>query len=185
MLRFGKISSIDSEKCYARVKFTDDGIVSDWLQIIVLGAISNQFFHIFDINEQVACIMDDNSEEGVIIGAVFNDKKSPSNGDKDLVSVKFSDNSLIEYNRASHEYTINVKGKINITSEGETNIVADSVTVQATNMDITAAVSVTGDLTVSGVITANGEITSGSIGLTTHKHIGVTAGGGTSGIPTP
>lgn len=168
MLRFGRISSIDPAKCYARVRFTDDEIVSDWLQIVVLGAISNQFFHIFDINEQVACLMDENSEEGVIIGAVFNDSKSPSNGNKDLVRVRFSDESFIEYNRASHEYNINVKGKINITSEGETKIEAqevsveatavsvdaETVSVQATTVDITAAASITGNLIVSGSISA-------------------------------
>lgn len=168
MLRFGQISNIDPAKCYARVKFTDDEIVSDWLQIVVLGAISNQFFHIFDINEQVACLMDENSEEGIIIGAVFNDSKSPSNGNKDLLRVQFSDDSFIEYNRASHEYNINVKGKINITSEGETKIEAQSVSVeaddvsveaqavsiQATTVDITAASSITGNLIVSGSVTA-------------------------------
>ena len=221
MLRFGKISNIDPEKCYARVRFTDDEIVSDWLQIIVLGAISNQFFHIFDINEQVACLMDENSEEGVIIGAVFNDSKSPSNGNKDLVRVQFSDDSFIEYNRASHEYNINVKGKINITSEGETKIEAqevsveatavsidaETVSVQATTVDITAAASITGDLMVSGSVTAasitapvisaggldilggnlttSGEVTASGIGLTTHKHSGVTTGPSATGPSIP
>ena len=220
MLRFGKISDIDPAKCYARVKFTDDEIVSDWLQIIVLGAISNQFFHIFDINEQVACLMDENSEEGVIIGAVFNDKKQPSVSSKDIVRVSFSDDSFIEYDRASHEYTIDVKGKINIKSEGETSIDAqtvsvdaESVSIQATNVDITAMSSITGNLTVSGsvtaaslsapiigagglsisgdnistpgYITAAGEITSGIVPLSSHKHTGVTTGGGTSGTPIP
>lgn len=220
MLRFGKISDIDPEKCYARVKFTDDEIVSDWLQIIVLGAISNQFFHIFDINEQVACLMDENSEEGVIIGAVFNNNTQPSVSSKDIVRVSFSDDSFIEYDRASHEYTIDVKGKINIKSEGETSIDAqvvsvdaESVSIQATNVDITAMSSITGNLTVSGSvtaasisapiigagglsisgdnistpgdITAAGEITSGIVSLGTHKHGGVTTGGGTSGTPIP
>lgn len=220
MLRFGKISDIDPAKCFARVKFTDDEIVSDWLQIIVLGAISNQFFHIFDINEQVACLMDENSEEGVIIGAVFNNNTQPSVSSKDILRVNFSDDSFIEYDRASHEYTIDVKGKINIKSEGETSIDAqmvsvdaESVSIQATNVDITAMSSITGNLTVSGSvtaasisapiigsgglsisgdnistpgdITAAGEITSGIVPLSSHKHTGVTTGGGTSGTPIP
>ena len=77
MLRFGNITEIDVSKCYARVKFLDDGIVSAPLQIVVMGALSTKFFHIFDINEQVACLMDENSEDGVILGAVFSDDITP------------------------------------------------------------------------------------------------------------
>lgn len=161
MLRIGLISEIDPAKCYARVKFIDNEIVSDWLQVVVMGAVSNQFFHIFDINEQVACLMDENDEEGVILGALFNDKKMPENGSKDVVRVSFSDGSFIEYDRASHEYNINVKGKINIKSEGETSVDAqivsvdaESVSVQASTVDITGMSSITGNLTVSGSVTA-------------------------------
>lgn len=214
MLRFGRISDIDPAKCYARVTFTDDEIVSDWLQIVVLGAISNQFFHIFDINEQVACLMDENSEEGVIIGAVFNDKKSPSTSSKDLVRVSFSDDSFIEYDRASHEYNINVKGTINIISEGETKIEAaivsvdaETVSIESTTVSITGESTLTGNLTVTGMVTAasisapiigagglsvsggnlttSGEVTANGIPLSTHKHSGVQTGSGTSGTPTP
>jgi len=213
MLRFGKISDIDPDKCYARVRFTDDEIVSDWLQIVVLGAISNQFFHIFDINEQVACLMDENSEDGVIIGAVFNDKTTPSNGGKDVVRVSFSDDSFIEYNRSSHEYTIDIKGKINISAESEINITSESeVKINALNATITAttlakieapaiqlngAVAVSGGLTVGGTITApgggpisgdievTGDVKAGTVSLKTHIHPGVQTGSGSTGPPTP
>jgi phage baseplate assembly protein V len=213
MLRFGKISDIDPDKCYARVRFTDDEIVSDWLQIVVLGAISNQFFHIFDINEQVACLMDENSEDGVIIGAVFNDKTTPSNGGKDIVRVSFSDESFIEYNRSSHEYTIDIKGKINISAESEINITSESeVKINALNATITAttlakieapaiqlngAVAVSGGLTVGGTITApeggpisgnievTGDVKAGTVSLKTHIHPGVQTGSGSTGTPTP
>lgn len=258
MLRFGNISEIDVDKCFARVKFIDDGIVSDFLQIIVMGAINNKYFHMLDINEQVACLMDENSEEGVILGAVFNNKTNPDGGNKDIVRIKFSDNSSIEYNRSTHEYNIDIKGKINIKSDSEVNIdtqtakitvetaeinadsvavnatdvdvEATNVTVNATNTDITSIVSITGEttitgnLTVSGIgtfasisagsagatvdisggnidatgdvttngkviatgdITTSGDVKAGLITLKTHKHIGVTTGAGTSGIPTP
>lgn len=47
-----------------------------------------------------------------------------------------------------------------------------------------AGVFVEGDLNVSGSINSDGEITAGSIPLSTHKHLGVTPGSGTSGEPT-
>lgn len=169
MLRFGNITEIDADKCYARVTFIDDGIVSAPLQICVMGAISNKYFHIFDINEQVACLMDDNSDEGVILGAIFNNNTKPDGGNKDVVRVKFSDNSSIEYNRSTHEYNIDVKGKINIKSDSEinletitanvlatnTNINATTVNVQATTIGITGETTLTGNLTVTGTVTAS------------------------------
>lgn len=171
MLRFGNISAIDVAKGYARVTFLDDNVVSDWLQVVTLGSLQNKYFHTFDINEQVACLMDENMEDGVILGAIFSDSISPDGANKDIVRVKFPDDSSIEYNRNTHEYNIDIKGKINITAQTEINI-----TSPLTNID--------GDLTVTGTITGN-EVTDGTINLATHKHIGVTVGAGTSGIPTP
>jgi len=162
MLRFGHITEIDPSKCYARVTFMDDGIVSAPLQIITLGALNNKFFHMFDINEQVAVLMDEDSVEGVILGAVFNDDTNPDGGSKDIFRVKFSDDSFIDYNRATHEYNVNVKGKVNIISEGETHIEAQVVSVDATMVTVDSeavtidatAVTISGTLTVAGALTA-------------------------------
>ena len=172
MLRFGNITEIDVSKCYARVKFLDDGIVSAPLQIIVMGALSTKFFHIFDINEQVACLMDENSEDGVILGAVFSDDITPDGGGEDIVRVLFSDDSSIEYNRNSHEYNIDIKGKINITADAEVNLDAQVVNVDANVINatattvnveaatnITGATEITGNLIVTGNITASGTVT--------------------------
>jgi len=162
MLRFGHITEIDASKCYARVTFMDDGIVSAPLQIVTMGALNNKFFHIFDINEQVAVLMDSDSVEGVILGAVFNDGTNPDGGNNDVFRVKFPDNSSIEYNRGTHEYNIDIKGKVNIISEGETHIEAQIVSVDATMVTIEAeavtvdatAVTMSGTLTVAGALVA-------------------------------
>lgn len=168
MLRFGNISEFDPQKGYARVTFIDDGIVSDWLQVIVKNSLDNKYFHSFDINEQVVCLMDENLEDGVILGAIFSDSISPDGGNKDIVRVKFSDDSSIEYNRNTHEYNIDIKGKINIKSDSEVNIEtqtakidaqvvnvdAEVVNVDATTIIVTGETTVTGNLTVTGVVTA-------------------------------
>ena len=165
MLRFGNITEIDVSKCYARVKFLDDEIVSAPLQIVVMGALSTKFFHIFDINEQVACLMDENSEDGVILGAVFSDDITPDAGNKDIVRVLFPDDSSIEYNRNSHEYNVDIKGKINITADAEVNLDAEVINATATTVNIegatniTGATEITGNLIVTGNITASGTVT--------------------------
>lgn len=176
MLRSGKITAIDVQNCTARVTFADDGIVSDFLQIVVMGALSTKFFHMFDINEQVAVLMDENSEEGVILGALYNKGTKPDPAvTKDKVKVLFPDESFIEYDRESHEFTADIKGKINIKSDSEVNIEAqtanvsadtvevdatqvtvdaDTVTIDAMMVDITGTVDITGNVIVSGTVTA-------------------------------
>lgn len=200
MLRFGNITEVDPAKGYARVTFTDDGIVSDWLQFLVLGAIKDNFSHTFNINEQVACLMDENSEEGVILGAIFNDKTPPNNAGDGIFRVKFDDDSVIEYNRNSHEYKLDIKGKINITADSEININAVNANViatveakiQAPVIKLIGAVAVTGAMTVSGTITApgggpisgnlevQGDVKAGTVSLKNHVH---TLGGGTTSPP--
>ncbi len=53
----------------------------------------------------------------------------------------------------------------------------------AINMTAPAGVKITGNLNVTGEITGKSDTT--PIPLTTHRHTGVTTGGGTSGGPTP
>jgi len=67
--------------------------------------------------------------------------------------------------------SINADGTLNINSTVAMNITAPTVTI-------------TGNVTVTGTITATGEITSNSIPLSQHKHLGVTTGTSTSGLPT-
>lgn len=200
MLRFGNITEVDPSKGYARVTFTDDGIVSDWLQFLILGAIKDNFSHTFSINEQVACLMDENSEEGVILGALFNDKTPPISGGDGIFRVKFEDDSVIEYNRNSHEYKLDVKGKINITAQSEVNVNAVNANVtasaetkiQAPVIKLIGAVAVTGAITVSGTITApgggaisgdlkaTGDVQAGTVSLSSHRHTTTTNGNPTS-----
>jgi len=198
MLRFGHITEIDVAKGYARVTFIDDGIVSAWLQVITIGSLKNKFFHTFDINEPVAALMDEDSVEGVILGAVFNDSTPPDGGNKDVVRVKYPDNSYVEYNRETHEYTLDIKGKINITSTIEVSITAPVISV-AGNLAVSGSISaaggglsvddsgnaeISGNLTIAGSIEGD-SVAAGGIDLATHTHTGVQTGGGTSGPPTP
>ena len=200
MLRFGNITEVDPAKGYARVTFTDDGIVSDWLQFITLGAIKDNFSHTFSINEQVACLMDENSEEGVILGALFNDSTPPNNAGSGIFRVKFEDNSVIEYNRNTHEYTLDIKGKINITAQSEVNVNAANANIiasteakiQAPIIKLIGAVAITGALAVSGAITGasgspisgdlnvSGDVKAGTVSLKTHVHTSSSPGTPTS-----
>jgi len=53
-------------------------------------------------------------------------------------------------------------------------------------MSITSPmITITGDVALNGGLVATGDVKASAISLETHKHLGVTTGGGTSGLPTP
>lgn len=100
MLRFGTISTIDADKGLARVKFEEDGIVSGWLPILVLRSQKDKHSFAYDVNEHVACLMDEHAEDGVILGAIYSAKELP--GDvkgADKIGIEFENGDRIEQDR--------------------------------------------------------------------------------------
>ena len=71
MLRFGIVSQIDPINVQARVSFEDDESTSFWLPVLQTKTLKEKFYEMPDIGEQVACLMDENSEDGVILGAIY------------------------------------------------------------------------------------------------------------------
>ena len=106
MLRFGKISQYDPVRGYARVKFDDIGIVSDFLP--VLSNSTKTVISEFPISNenQVACLMDDQCNAGVILGAVFSDDVKPTAASEDKFQVKFDDGLIITYDKAAKKLTL-------------------------------------------------------------------------------
>ena len=68
MLKFGIVTAINPLTAKARVEFADDNILSYWLPILQKKTLKDKFYSIVDVGEQVACLMDENSEDGVILG---------------------------------------------------------------------------------------------------------------------
>lgn len=110
MLRFGKISEIDPAKGLARVQFDADDIVSGWLPFSVPASLDNKYMSLPDVNTQVWAIMDENAENGVIGGAIYSADVTPVDGGADITAVQFSDETRVQYDRASHTLTVDVSG---------------------------------------------------------------------------
>jgi len=247
--KFGIVSEV--KKGFARVEFTEDEIVSNWLPVCVKRSLTDKDSWPFEVQEHVFCMMDENCEYGIILGSLYSeaDEPDPDEGPGKFRKL-FEDGSFIEYNKNTHILTANIQGKIKaiatddieITSDADIkataggNINAEAVNIEATatakisatapEIEATAAtsatvtapaialtgtVTITGTATVTGALTAAslatsggggisaggaitavgnistsaGDVSAGTIGLKTHKHLGVTVGGGTSGLPTP
>jgi len=148
MLRFGRISDIDADKGLCKVSFGEDEVVTDWLPTLHNGTSGNSYFHTYDIQEHVACMMSDNGITGVILGAIYSRDLQPEESGVDVVSVVFNANNSVVFNRSTGEMTIQASG----------------------------GVSIEGDLSVTGSIDAGIEISAGTVNLTTHTHTTPTTG---------
>lgn len=209
MMRFGTVSERDSSAGLLRVEFTEDGIVSDWLPMVVAAGAKNSFFALPDVGEQVACLMDAHAENGVVIGAIYSADIKPKQASDDISSVEFSDGTKVIYDRAAHTLQIDTVGDVtikttanvlvecvNATVKASTKVVIDTPNAQFTgnvkidgtgeivgNVTARSNVNVSVDVNVQGGVTAGSDVRAGSgtVGLLTHTH----AAAGTVGTPTP
>lgn len=209
MLRYGTVSERDSTGGLLRVEFTEDGIVSDWLPMVVAAGAKNSFFALPDVGEQVACMMDAHAENGVVLGAIYSANTKPKQASDDISSVEFSDGTKVIYDRAAHTLLIDTVGDVtikttanvlvecvNATVKASTKITLDTPNAQFTgnvkidgtgevsgNLTARGNVNVSVDVNVQGGVTTGGDVRAGNgtVGLLTHTH----AVAGTVGTPTP
>lgn len=78
MLHFGVISEIDTTGCRARVQLDADDMVTDFLPIAQTATLTDKGYQMFDVNEHVAVLMDNEAETGVILCAVYNTDDRPA-----------------------------------------------------------------------------------------------------------
>lgn len=110
MLKFGIVTNIDEKKAQARVQFPDsDGVLSYWLPVMQVKTLKDKFYIMPDIGEHVVCLMDENSEEGVILGAIYSEQDVCPVVSKDKIIAQFSDGTSIEIDKKLGDLTINVK----------------------------------------------------------------------------
>lgn len=118
MLRFGIVSQINPVLAQARVNFGDDESTSFWLPILQTKTLKDKFYSIPDVGEQVACLMDENSEDGVILGAIYSTEDVPVVTSEKQISLNLENNALINIDKETNTLTItfqniNLNGNIN------------------------------------------------------------------------
>lgn len=161
-LKYGIVS--ENKPGFVKVQFEEnDGIVSDWLPVLVRRSKAEKESWQLEVNEHVVCLMDEFCEEGVCIGAIHNDEDQPDPGEAAGKFRKlFSDGTLFEYDVQAHEMNVDVKGKLTAKTTGACKIDAGTnlegnagvkAIVVAPIIELTGAVKITGPLTVTGPAT--------------------------------
>lgn len=106
---------------------------------------------------------------GVILTGLVRDD-FPAAGDGLEERIIFSDGAVLAYDPEAHVLTATLPA-------------GSTANVECDQLNIKGNVAIDGDLTLTGTATADTDVIGGGKSLKTHKHLGVTAGGGVSGVP--
>ncbi|QOD81880.1 phage baseplate assembly protein V [Chromobacterium haemolyticum] len=151
LLKFGTVASV-TDAGHVCVRFDDlDGMVSKPLKVVVTRAHKDKAHHAPDEGAQVACVVDENIEDGVVLGEVYSDADPTATGNAALWYWKMMDGSEFEFDRDSGKLRIKTTSDITVET-------ATSATVKA-GTDITLdapLVKVTQDLEIGGGIAQGG-----------------------------
>ncbi|RAJ00473.1 phage baseplate assembly protein V [Chitinophaga skermanii] len=178
---FGMIC--DVKPGFARVNLSTYGITTPWLPILKTSTIHCIKSSQFEINEQVACLLDEHCSNGLIMGAIHNNRDLPDpNEERGISRNIYSDGAILEYDSNTGNLSVLITQNIKLKSVSIEIVGEGTVNISATKL------KVDGDLEVAGQINAQkiaseGDVVANQISLLTHTHIGVQPGTGISGIP--
>lgn len=168
-MKIGIVNAIDQAACRVRVQFQDaDGMISDWLPVMQHKTLKDKFYFLPDLGEHVVCMMDENDEAGVVLGAIYSAADTPPANSPDLYHVTFSDGTVIEYDRSAHKLTADVKGSVELNatgtitsdSQGLTTIKASAgIVLQAPSINMASYSGGAGSGIINGTLRVTGDIT--------------------------
>lgn len=148
-LKFGDVQKFEAGKVTVRF---DDGLVSPPLRLATGRTKGDTTYDQFAEGEEVAVLMDDNGESGLVLGAVYSEKSPPPDDAEKLWSHRFEDGTKFEYDREAKKLTIETEGEVALTTKGNATIdVTGNVEVKATG---TAKLEATGSVTIHGATVA-------------------------------
>ena len=151
LLKLGTVTSV-TDAGHVCVRFDDlDGMVSQPLKVIVPRAHCDKAHHAPDVGALVACVVDENIEDGVVLGEVYSDADTPATGNPALWYWKMADGSEFEFDRDSGKLRIKTTSDISIETAGAATLKAASTIALDAPL-----VKVTQDLEIGGGIAQGG-----------------------------
>lgn len=109
--RTALVYAIESVPPYrVRVQFPErDNVISYWLPVQVPKIMNDKFFWQPDINEQVCVLMDENDENGIVLGSVPSQAdQAPAGLTPAQFYIGFEDGTILQYNRTTHQLTVSL-----------------------------------------------------------------------------
>lgn len=117
MLVFGNVIAIDEKlpRVRLRIPDMDNYETPNWIFVPQACTVKDKSYNLPAINTLVAAVMDDEMQDGCIIGALYNDEDVCILGNENLKYIAFADGGLIKYNKTESILEIAVPSEIDIT----------------------------------------------------------------------
>lgn len=179
MIRIGTVASIDLAAARCTVLYSTDesqAVESPPLRWLMARAGDTGVWSPPRVGEQgvLLCPWGDIAM-GVFLPGLTRDTFPPV-GDGAEQVLQFPDGARFAYDPESQYLTVNLPAGSTV------DLVADDVRIQG-SVTIDGPLSVSGNVAVTGTLTAEDDVVGGGKSLKSHKHTGVTTGGGVSGAP--
>ena len=157
-MQTGTVSAVDTDGVKARVRLPEcDNMRTNWLDVLQRNTQNNKDYWLPDVGEQVKVLLDENGEDGVILGAVYSDVDKPPFSDKSVRGTKFSDGAEFSYNREKH--TLTIRGGIEymvIECSADVMVKTQKAKIDAQQTEVTGDLLVRGKLTYEGGMAGSG-----------------------------
>lgn len=128
MLRFGIINTADPAKGRYKVEFLEDqdaagnNFVTAPLPYLAINTLYNKAEHPLDVGEAVVVLMDENCEEGIILGAYNTKENLPVFANQDQSGITYKDGTFVKYDRAAKKLTISCEGDVEVIKSTNINL---------------------------------------------------------------
>jgi phage baseplate assembly protein V len=178
LVNFGTIAEVDLARGLVRVDTGD--VASDWVRFSTGRAGATRIWSPPTVGEQVALFAPSGDLAGAFAIGGFHSDEHPPAGDSSRELIQFVDGAVIAYDPEGHALEAHLPDGATVSI-----IAAGGVTIDASD----GGFSIKGDVTIEGELHATGDIGSeadvlaGTVSLKDHRHSGVQAGGGISGVP--
>ena len=112
-LRYGTISQVARKPLRYKCTIEDaDGMETPWLTSLAMQSLGKTSGWAMPVGTQVALLLSDNAETGVILGAVHSEPDSEPDGDG--LTFDFNDGSKIQYDPDSQATTVKAVQAVNL-----------------------------------------------------------------------
>ena len=150
LIRVGEVTTVDPAKLTCRVTFDDDaGYTSAELPVLQPNTFKNKDYALPDIGEDVLCLfLPGGVERGFVLGSFYAGNVTPPASSQDVREVKFSDGTVVKYDRSAHKLTADVKGDVSVKATGKIDVEAGGAV--SIDSDSSVTISAAGAVTITG-----------------------------------
>ena len=196
VIRMGKVTARNAELHKVQVKVADTcgaPLITDFLPVLSQRTVNDCEYDLPDIGQDVVVIfMPNGLETGFVLGGFYNTNQRPNQTNPDIYQHSFKDGTFLQYDRAAHVLTADVKGDIVVKATGNADITIDGNEKNTVGGNVDATVggnlsaTVTGDVTVASsaavTIKASSAITLNAPTVNIQGTLNTSAQSGGSGV---